>query len=783
MEWDDEDGAVQAAYVFPSGSAFEAGLRRGDLLYELEYQQIFSADDLKRAVEGIPPGQIRTYTVQRDTGLESFDVQISLYPTFLYPLSTALWYASIWAFVFAAFLHSLALIVVMPLATRTRHSRLPGLLILAASLWIIGNLMRLLWLEFVGPPELDGPLFVVAFSILTVTSLVGWIAFPVLLLETARTALFEGSRRWTFRRFWIWMPAILLGSAAVYTAPGHTIGPLSLGSLISPILFYVSCYVAAATGLLVVAGFRTPGGTWSSDDDPTVWGHLIVFVVALLSALFVLDMVPLLGDIKDTTAGWLVVALQLISVAPVGLVSFETLRYGKLDRVLTRAPVYIGIAGLFFFAFTGAMYLLLPYLERFSASGIVVGGFVGVILFITFERLVRWLQPYSETLFASERRRTRQRLDALSNEMRVVLDVQDLAQKAVDAVTEALGARSGLLFLKSTSGQPLWFLATAHPEPPYLTESTLQNIFPHFEEEESMWARNRELNESALPASTVSLLVEYGAALVLPVMGDTAPFGLLILGDKRRRRAVYNLEDLELLRSVCAQLGLALERIHLVERERELIRISAEAQLAALRAQINPHFLFNTLNTIASLVEENPKEAEDTIEHLAEIFRLILQVGSQPFVSLRTELKLVGHYLAIEQARFGDRLHVVESIGPDTLNLQIPAFSAQTIVENAVRHGIAKRRKGGTVTIQARFSASDGDAEIIVTDTGVGIPILFGKSGSDEDSSFFGLGLKNVAQRLERLYERTDLLRIQSNPDHGTTVQIRIPVPSSTTVI
>jgi LytS/YehU family sensor histidine kinase len=214
-----------------------------------------------------------------------------------------------------------------------------------------------------------------------------------------------------------------------------------------------------------------------------------------------------------------------------------------------------------------------------------------------------------------------------------------------------------------------------------------------------------------------------------------------------------------------------------VERERTLIRESAEAQLKALRAQINPHFLFNALNTIVSLIEEHPEDAVEVVEHLSAIFRHILQTSGQPFVAVQDEFALVSHYLSIEQTRFGDRLQIEQHLDPDVQAHPVPAFAVQTLVENAVKHGLEVQRGGGTLRLSAG-RRSDELVEIRVADTGVGLPALFDADERvvDTDAAFLGIGLRNVAARLEQLYGRNDLLRMQSAPGAGTTVRLLLPV-------
>ncbi|MFI5372084.1 MAG: sensor histidine kinase, partial [Candidatus Eisenbacteria bacterium] len=144
---------------------------------------------------------------------------------------------------------------------------------------------------------------------------------------------------------------------------------------------------------------------------------------------------------------------------------------------------------------------------------------------------------------------------------------------------------------------------------------------------------------------------------------------------------------------------LAIERARAVEQVRAEL---AQAELRTLRSQMNPHFLFNALNTIASMVREDPAAAEDTTTRLAELFRYALRASDREHVPLADELAFVRDYLAIERRRFGARLTVVEDIAPGLDDVPVPTLLLQPLVENAVRHGIAPRVEGGTVRLAAR---------------------------------------------------------------------------------
>ena len=156
-------------------------------------------------------------------------------------------------------------------------------------------------------------------------------------------------------------------------------------------------------------------------------------------------------------------------------------------------------------------------------------------------------------------------------------------------------------------------------------------------------------------------------------------------------------------------------------RERELAELAATAQLAALRAQINPHFLFNSLNSIAQLIHVDPDKAEACVERLAEIFRYILHRAEQEFVPLAEELQMASAYLDIERARFDERLRVETRVDPQSLRQLIPNLILQPLVENAVKHGLS--RKLGSGHGVDRRHACDGELlTLTVGDDGLGMP-------------------------------------------------------------
>ena len=191
----------------------------------------------------------------------------------------------------------------------------------------------------------------------------------------------------------------------------------------------------------------------------------------------------------------------------------------------------------------------------------------------------------------------------------------------------------------------------------------------------------------------------------------------------------------------------------------------AEAQLHALGAQLQPHFLFNTLHAISALVRHDPKRAEQLIARMSELLREMLDNSDRVECTLAEELAFLEKYLDIQEARFGARLRVSFEVHPETHDVQVPRLVLQPLVENAIRHGIARRSAPGTVAITA--ACADGTLTLTVCDDGVGLPA----PGIVRE----GVGLSTTRARLAQLYGAAQSLVIVPAPEGGTICTIRIP--------
>jgi signal transduction histidine kinase len=259
-------------------------------------------------------------------------------------------------------------------------------------------------------------------------------------------------------------------------------------------------------------------------------------------------------------------------------------------------------------------------------------------------------------------------------------------------------------------------------------------------------------------------------------------FPLFVLAEPRRTAAVVAVNALvavlvgtvayvyEGMRWRLADTLREVEEVRLVEAR--LRGEAARAELAALQARINPHFFFNTLNTISSLLEDDPVQAESLVQTLADLFRYTFRAAQAGPVRLAEELDFVRRYLSIEQARFGDRLRAKWDVSADTRDLPVPGLILQPLVENAVGHGLAPVPRGGTVRIAARME--DGVLCVEVADDGAGLRAPAHTLIDDEH------GLGNVRRRLAAFYGPEASLELAPGPaGRGAVSRLRIPVPSA----
>jgi len=211
-------------------------------------------------------------------------------------------------------------------------------------------------------------------------------------------------------------------------------------------------------------------------------------------------------------------------------------------------------------------------------------------------------------------------------------------------------------------------------------------------------------------------------------------------------------------------------RIELKLEEQE--RLLLQARMAALQNQINPHFLFNTLNSISSLVRFDPDTAREMILKLATILRRLLN-STDSFVPLHEEVTFIDNYLAIEVVRFGrDKLRVVKELDPLSLEVMVPSMILQPLVENSIKHGIAPKVEGGSITLRSRLIKSR--LVIEVEDDGVGMGAM--QPIEHNGIAGAGIGMANIAERLQVLYGDAAKMMIDGREGGGTLIRLRLPI-------
>jgi signal transduction histidine kinase len=278
----------------------------------------------------------------------------------------------------------------------------------------------------------------------------------------------------------------------------------------------------------------------------------------------------------------------------------------------------------------------------------------------------------------------------------------------------------------------------------------------------------------ALPADIeedgLSAEIEHAGAHEGFVLLAPRPNGVHFLSDDRR-----------LLQSLAGVLGMVLENVRFradrrrhEQREEQLRLLASRAELKALRAQVNPHFLFNALSVIAGLMQYQPELADETIERLAQVFRYTLRKSENEWALLGEEVEFITAYLRIEQARFGPRLQVEFDVDPAAARILIPAMSIQPLVENAIKHGVSTQEGRGTVGLRAVLK--DGRLSVEILDNGPGFPPSFSLQRPGDSH-----GLRNVAERLRGYYGDSARLSWESGGS-GTRVVLTLPESAASRV-
>jgi len=311
-----------------------------------------------------------------------------------------------------------------------------------------------------------------------------------------------------------------------------------------------------------------------------------------------------------------------------------------------------------------------------------------------------------------------------------------------------------------------------------ILDDTCDLLAPALNAADVTWRERRLISpdDAALP-----MLSARSGIVVVPT-GESPQYEIRI-GDLTGGRRLLS-DDVAMLGAVASLVARRIDAIRITNercdrelREQEIGKLATEAELRALRAQINPHFLFNALTTIGYLIEAAPARALDTLLRLTSLLRAVLR-SEGDFTTVDRELELVESYLDIERARFEERLRVTIDVPVPLRRIRIPPLILQPLVENAVKHGIAAKQRGGEITVRARLGTDgslNNDLVLTVIDTGAGAtPEAIARGRT------MGVGLRNVERRLECEYGTDASVSVRTAPGEGTTVQLRMPAGAKT---
>ncbi|MFW6089400.1 MAG: sensor histidine kinase [Gemmatimonadota bacterium] len=338
------------------------------------------------------------------------------------------------------------------------------------------------------------------------------------------------------------------------------------------------------------------------------------------------------------------------------------------------------------------------------------------------------------------------------------------------------GTETYAFWLIANESTPPW-RAFAAQVPGWLTFALLTPVVLRFGE----WVPAGRLPLAARAAAHIGLAVALGGLVALVAatawtafIGGSMPFGRLVLSWYLAGLPTAVLCYFGILGAGRAIYWFWRHRRSEVEAARLEAQLS-DARLDALRMQLNPHFFFNSLNTATVLVRDgDTRAAEEVLELLGELMRETLRSGRRRMATLADEVAFIRRYLAIEEVRFSDRLRIEVDVPPELAEVPVPAFLLQPIVENAVRHGIARRPGAGRIGLSA--ARDDGLLVIRVEDDGPGPePTAPENGGTDDGAAGSPVGLSNTRARLTALYGDRAVLTLTRAPDGGAVAEIRLP--------
>ncbi|MCI4669742.1 MAG: histidine kinase [Bacteroidia bacterium] len=475
-------------------------------------------------------------------------------------------------------------------------------------------------------------------------------------------------------------------------------------------------------------------------------------IYLLLVSLFALGALLFFYFLKDSTAyrDHGIFATFILMFFPLIHSPIQQLQFGKVSLVVTQTLQY-----LVFLIFGLIIFLLLSQLFSYSA----LSAYRTILLPVAFLILLAIMRV---TYLANEDKLSRYFVSSQQEQLNKIKAFIARIPQYSAAEKLLLDLKKELTDFFQTDNVDLWNPPTELEEGEEAVEKEIDwdRVYHKLKNTNSIWSKTKVISPLLLEDEEELSASPYH--LISPISIEEGDYLLLKLGKKKR--GVYNLSDLELISQIVQQTQLTLNVLVLNQREVELVQQTYDAKLTALRSQINPHFLFNTLNSIGELVHESADRAEAAVEKLAYIFRYTLDKSSENFVALDEEVSLIRTYLEMEKIRFGEKLDIDIEIRDNMNKVPIPSFILLTLVENCIKHGVSKILHNGWVSVMGY--QEDDFLVCEVEDNGPGI---------DVSRIYKSHGLSNSISRIENIYEMKDLFNFQ-NTGNGTLVTLKIPL-------
>lgn len=742
VRWADSSRGIVAAEVHPllkNHPEWEDDyIREGDILRGVDYFPVYKAEAVEDLVFRSAPGKFFIYQVERINPY-SFTPEIvnvwvgaGFVPRLAFSENGILWTAFFWMNAIGSLLSLISILILFPILRGPSRERFSLFLVLIAS-FLLFTTQLIRHIYFLVESDFTKLGTEKAFLM----GILFWMAFYATIYLISRI---EKGLRWT-----VIVPGILTGIlffAGIWALHSGIFWVYS-DLVVHVALFYLLAHIAAALLISSISNWKA-----KSLQDRFFHALSLVVSVAIMfvyaDALFGWNLLPTYQEPTLFLA-------QLCLFIPLANSAVSQLKFGKVSVVLTRTLLYI-----LFAAGTFILYLLIraalnAFGVRFIYQNVLEVSIlilVGIVLIGLYRNFSDRFQKYFILMQQKKRQQLERFISLIPQHSSSYQLIEDL--------------RGELTAYFETEITDLWLSEEKIPETiASFKEEELFKIKDKLRNQDQFWTLNKQLNPSLLYPFE-SRLQASGLHLVYLLDVNEKQTGLLTMGKKKR--GVYNLEDLEIISRIIQQIRLTLSVLQLLEREKLLLQKNYEANLTALRSQINPHFLFNTLNTISALIHDAPDDAEEAVEKLAFIFRYTLKTSSRNFVTLGEELSLVITYLDIEKMRFGKRLRVIYDIEEDMEDVTLPALIVQTLVENTIKHGVAKIIDEGIVSVKAYETKEFMVCEVM--DNGPGI---------DHSKIKTSTGLTNSLTRLEEIYQIKNLLYFE-NTGNGTRVTLKIPL-------